>query len=453
MNLETLRSELQVVVRLAATMAATRLLTYLSGVISMAIVGHFSTVAMASLTLAIAVQQVMIVACFSGLVGTETEVAKRYGAGEHREATAFAVSSILVGLSLGILMAGMSLGFYSMLASHPSGSGIDASSPLLTIGCGIPALCVYLSISFYFEAIQRPRIVLFLAALGTFVNAIATYGLVRIATSISVSPEFSAALALTLSRFLQASVALALVIWLNRTEVRSAVLRSRDRFLKDFAALVKIGVPAGTADALTTIAVSSMTLLVGRLGVVALNAYQIASQWLGLLMLIGAGCATAATIRATQAVGNQDHIRAVSATIAGIVVLIALDVIVAIAYLTAPGLWSQMYGVSQHAARYAIWNQAWATLIFVIECPLVLLIGVGRAHGITVKLPAIKAACFIVIALPICFWIVTRLTNPLPFLLAGIAPAVAVALSVIAWKMRGALGIGNVEARAGVSRL
>ncbi|KVN25738.1 hypothetical protein WT11_01740 [Burkholderia stagnalis] len=446
-----LREEFFVIARLAATMATTRMLSYVSGIITMSILGHYSTVGMASLTLAMAIQQVMVAASFSGLVGTETEVAKRHGAGEHERATAFVLSSILVAFGMGCLMSALSVIVSWVFASRHAADGVDAFSPLQTIGYGMPAFCIYLSISFYFEATQRPRFVLLLAILGTSVTALATFWLVHASSALGISSESSAALALTLSRYVLAAVALAMVLWMNRRGLSAAMGQIGTCLPHDCLALLKIGVPAGFADAMTTVSVSSMTWFVGNLGVVALNAYQIASQWLGLLMLIGAGCATAATIRATQAMGALDRTRAVNAASAGIMLLLMLDAIAWIAYLAIPGLWAHIYGASPEVTRYAIPNQKWATLIFAIECPLILLIGVGRAYRLTVRLPVIKACCFILIALPACVCVVRYFSDPLPYLLSGIVPAVLVALLIVAWNMRPIFDSGHAETKLNAS--
>jgi MATE family multidrug resistance protein len=439
---QKLKLETFAIARFASTMVATRVFAFAQTLTIMIVLGRYSASGMAGMTLALAIGQVMVVASFSMLIGIETEVARRHGAQDKQGVARILLSGLGFAVLTGLLMAVISLLAYILLLPSLGESSKYADSLVYTLpalkmlGLGMPAFCAYLAISFYFEAIGEAKIVLFLSIFGWLVGLVCALILIPDHLHLGIGPSMGAALSLTVARVAEAALALLILLTKKPRIFANAFSKMREHFWPDAKTLLAIGVPMCLADSMTTVAVSSMTGLVGALGSQALNIYQIATHFLAMLMLIGTGVTAAITIRITNAIGAKDvQLEAITMR-SGFLLLFMLDAAVILLYFLFPHAWPGFYAANADVTGHASTNQIWSILVFCIECPLILLVGIGRAKGMTARLPIIKAACFIGIALPMAFFITKHYTNPLPYLLFGLVPTVVVALAAASWQMR-----------------
>jgi multidrug resistance protein, MATE family len=437
-QMSELANEAWAIARFAYAMVATRIFAFAQGMLIMLLLGRHSPAGMASMSLALAIGQVLIVLGFSALIGTETEVARRHGAKDRAGIGQFMLSAYAYALLVGTLMAVLAVLACLILGqaswAHTGGyvETMNTTLPaILVIGLGLLPYCLYLTSSFYLEATGKPKLNTALSICGLVAGVGSALVLIPDYPGLGLSPGIGAAWALTMARTLQGMLALAIVL-LDIGPMLAGAARKFSTAFRDHArALLAIGLPMSLADSTTTVAVSSMTFLVGSLGAAALNTYQISSHFLALLMLIGTGITTGITIRVTHAIGAGDAGAERLATCGGGLLLVLLDVTVLCLLAAFPRLWPSLYTIPADTATFVSFNQIWALLVFALECPLILMIGIGRAKGMTVRLPTIKAACFAGIALPLACGVV-RLETPQPFLLASLVPAVAVAF-LVAW--------------------
>lgn len=433
-----LLQEARAAARFSAPMVGTRIFAFGQSMVVVAILGRHSLVDMAGMSLAAAVGQVLIMLGFGGLIGTQTEIARRYGAKDHSGVLTVLASSYVFALMFGIALGCGGFLVFKGVAALPWASvggyreTVAIALPAMKVlAIGMPAYCIYLASSYYLEATRQPKYDTLLSVGGLVVAAITASVLIPDSLGLGLRPGLGAAWTLTTLRILQAVAAVCIVIAKTSGSLLEGFARLKQAFWPHTRALLRIGIPFALADCLTTAAVSSMTFLVGALGVSALNVYQMSTHFLALLMLAGTGVTTAITVRVTNAIGAGDIEDEERAASGGLLLLIILDSLVLLLFLGFPGGWSLIYSADPLVAGYVTSNQAWALLVFMLECPLVLMIGIGRAKGLTVRLPTIKAICFAVIALPVTYALLTLLKEPRPFLLLGLVPTVFVALAVI----------------------
>lgn len=429
--------------KLVLAMVATRIFAFTQAMVVMVILGRYSGTEMAGMSMATAVSQVLIVLGFSMMIGAETEIAKRHGAGNNGGAVQFLMSSYLFAFIVGLLMVVLALSaghlIVALKLSEKDGYGeaIDVTlSAIKVIAIGFPAFCLYLTSSYYFEATCQPKIETMLAVLGLVVAVGCALILIPDRLGLGISPGFGAAWSLTAMRIVQATVSVSVVTWKTGKEMKRQAGQLFRCFWMDAKDLLSIGIPMSLADCTTTVAVSLMTFMVGSLGSSALNVYQMSSHFLAVMMLIGSGLVSGVTIRVTNAIGAKDIDKENLSLSGGLLLLIFVDAIILSIYLLFPASWASIYKTTSELTAFVAWNQIWALLVFLIECPLMLLIGIGRAKGLTGKLPTIKAMCFVFISLPITYMIITRAAEPRPMLLASLVPTVAAALVITMLQFR-----------------
>jgi MATE family multidrug resistance protein len=181
----------------------------------------------------------------------------------------------------------------------------------------------------------------------------------------------------------------ALVMWFEFAAMIGVVLFTRMRrvgLLQRFSPpdfgeigrLLRLGVPIGTTMFVEMAVFSLITLLIGRLGVDAVAAHQIASNVGGLTFMIPLALGTAATIRVGYNVGADDLARA---RIAGGVTLaasLAFALVTAAAVLSLSGWIPTLYSTDAEViavatrllvliAIYQVFDDAQATLIGILR--------------------------------------------------------------------------------------
>ena len=312
-------------VRLAVPMIVARAGLLIMVAVDTAMIGHYGTLDLAFYAAANALQVIMILVAVGLLQGTVVLVAQAHGAGTHQDCGGYWRVSLVHGLALGVVMAGICflgeiiLSLIGQTAELAAGGG----GVLRMISWGLPALTMWVATSFFLEGLSRPLPVMMLTILAVFANAglnvIFIYGALG-------APEMGAE---------GAAMATSITRWAMFAVLTIYVLNLRDRadlgiggairnFRQTARKLRSIGLPMGAARGLEAGAFSALVMLAGLLGTVPLAGYQIAFNMVALVFMSAIGVAGAGTIRVGNAVGrhNPADIRLAGWSALGLITLI-----------------------------------------------------------------------------------------------------------------------------------
>lgn len=297
------------------------------GLVDSAMVGHYSTLALAASALALNVSNIPAVFGFGAMSGLSVRVAQAQGAGDDERTAELLRHGMWLSLWLGLLISGLMLAMIPLL-DHlgQSPEVVRESKPFFALlAISIAPALVGMAAKSFGEAMQHPwpPTLLFLASipLTAFFNWMLVYG--------NLGAPALGLLGSGIATLLARSIATgALLLWLFKSarfqSVRPSVWRGRLQAL-EVRELARIGVPSGVQVAIEVGAFSAGALIVGMLGEAPLAAHQVAITCAATTFMLPLGLAIATTVRIGNAIGARqlDEVRAIgtSSAIMGTVVM------------------------------------------------------------------------------------------------------------------------------------
>lgn len=138
-----------------------------------AIIGHLSTTSLAGLGVAANVIGLLIGLSVFLAYGTTATVARRLGAGDRSGALATGLDGMLLGLALGIVLAGvLALAAGTITGWYPIEAAVQGQATiyLRIVGCGLPAVLVMLASTGVLRGLQDTRTPLYVAVAANVIN-------------------------------------------------------------------------------------------------------------------------------------------------------------------------------------------------------------------------------------------------------------------------------------------
>ncbi|HVY30324.1 MAG TPA: MATE family efflux transporter [Polyangiaceae bacterium] len=326
-------SLVQRLLRLAWPVALARLGIMGMGVVDVMVVGQLAPQQLAWQALGWTPINVLVVSGIGLLFGVQVLAAKALGAGAPHEAGGAwrrglfvaAVAGVFASCAVWILGAHLfsAFGIGDELAQHSARvSGILALS--------VPTYLVYVTCSFFLEAVQRP-----------FASTVAMWGTnaVNLVLNLLLVPRFGAEGSAWCTVGARLFLAVLMVVWILRLpEAERFGLRQRGRG-PSWSALLGVGAATAVSNAAESGAFSGMTILAGRLGADAVASYQILLNLLAIVFMLSLGVSSATSVLTAEAVGRKVPADATRATFTGLAVNSGVMLVVALLVLTfAPSI-------------------------------------------------------------------------------------------------------------------
>lgn len=308
MTAEPLSRQLWELLRLSGPVIVSRTGIIAMGVVDIAFLGRAGAEQVAYMTIAGMFIGTIIVGSIGLMVGTMVEAAYAFGAGDERECGQVWRRSLPYALVVGVGgAAACILGgpFYRLTGQDPDiargGAGV-----LLILGLCLPGTALFVTTTFFLEAIKRPlpgMVTILLAnLLNAFLNWVFVFGHLG---SPSLGAEGSAiATAVTRSAMALGLIAYVLVMADRR---RFAVRERPSHPWRDGARARNMGYATGASYGFEAAAFGSMSLFAGWLGPVELAGWGIAINAMALVFMTAVGLGVGTSVRVGHARGRADR--------------------------------------------------------------------------------------------------------------------------------------------------
>ncbi|MEM7188760.1 MAG: MATE family efflux transporter [Pseudomonadota bacterium] len=277
---------------------------------------------------------------------------------------------------------------------------------------GLLAQAVFACCAFYLESTRRPMAALMAMVAANVLNAGLNWVMIFGNLGWPEQGAEGAAWASTIARF--ASAGILLWIILGQRDAIAAGVRGVTQGLwgpggwQAGAMMRKLGMSAGLSNGFETIGFAAMTLMAGRLGAAALDAYAISHNLVSTLFMVGLGLAVATGVRVGQNIGAGQPREAAFAGWTGLlvafvmmgvlgVVVFAMNTEIARVYTNDPALIARTAGLLLFAA-----------FVFMPDSLQVVMGQALRAMG-DAWVPLFGyVASFILLMIPLGWWITNR---------------------------------------------
>jgi MATE family multidrug resistance protein len=206
----------------------------------------------------------------------------------------------------------------------------------------VPLHLVFISASFFVEAIQRPVIATWLMWIANILN---------LGLNLWLVPGHGALGSAWATVGARAFLALSLMLWVLRLpEARALGLRHRVT-TPGYGAFLRVGTAAAISQAAESSAFSGMTVIAGRLSAQAVASYQILLNLLAVVFMVALGFGTATAVLTSEALGRDAPRDAARASWGGLAVnSVVMACIGLVTYLLAEPI-ASAYTVDVDVAR------------------------------------------------------------------------------------------------------
>lgn len=321
---------------------------------------------------------------------------------------------------------------------YPAETAADGGAVARALAPGLLAQVLFAACAFYLEATRRPLYSLSAMVLANLVNLGLNWVMIFGHLGWPEMGAVGAALASTVARF----AALGMMIWV--------ILRQPDPHGAGVAGpwetawgpggwragypMRRLGLSAGLSNGFETIGFAAMMMIAGTLGTAALDAYSISHNLVATVFMVGLGLSVATGVRVGAAAGAGDAREAALAGWTGL--LVALAVMgslaglvlvfrhhIALAYTDVPELAARAAGVFLFSA-----------FIFVPDTLQVVLGQAVRALGDAWLPVAAYILSFVVLMVPLGWWLARQGGWEERGLVVAIIAACIVAAGLLIWR-------------------
>lgn len=337
MQLQLLRNEINLTIRLASPLIAALLAQTTMELVNSLMLGQLGPEALAAGGLGMALFFMLMVICVGLLNAAGVLIARSYGAGNHSEINIIISQAIYLAGFLGVICMGFLWfvpQFLLWIGEEPE-IVTGASLFLHALLWGFPPLLVFFALREFVAALSFTRIIMILSlcitpltALGNYILMYGKFGLP--ALGIAGIGYSTAGLEWCLV------IAMLYYIFKNNT-LNPYIYRGLQPIIwKKIGEIIKLGVPVSMTMGFEVGLFSVTTLMMGYFGAVALAAHQIALQCATFAFMFPLGLAQATAIRVGQTLGAGSVMRAKYAGYAGLILGVVIAIITAIICLSFP---------------------------------------------------------------------------------------------------------------------
>ena len=271
------------------------------------------------------------------LMALDPLVSQALGAGDAQRAAAAVQRGLIlsIGLALGVTALMLPARSLLVLLGQPTEIVTDAAAYLHVSIPGVLPFLVFVVLRQSLQAMHRVAAVVWVILATNALNAALNWVFLFGHAGSPPLGAIGSALATCIARWVMA-LGLLVIGW---PSLRT-MLVPLHREIRDAGALrhmLGIGVPIGLQQLLEAGAFGAVGLLMGRLGVTALAAHQVAISLAALTFMVPLGVGAAAAVRVGHAIGARDAGRVQAATRAAYICGVGFMCITAAAFLLVPG--------------------------------------------------------------------------------------------------------------------
>jgi MATE family multidrug resistance protein len=377
------RSTLKDLLNLAWPVVLARIGIMTMGLTDAIVVGHYASRELAYHSLAWAPSSVVLTTAVGLMMGVQILTARLRGEGRHAEIGAVLRRGVVYAVQIGIaaMLALAVFGPWVMQnVSFGEGLGEGASGPLVVFALSMPAYLLSIAGQFFLEGLSKPKPGMWAMWVANGVNIGLNLLLVPDLLGLGVDGAVASAWATFGAR---TALAVFLVVYILRLpEAKTWNLwakPARDRAVE--REQVKVGLGAGASNFIEVGAFAAMTLIAGLLGTNETASWAIVINMSAIVFMLPMGLSSATAVLVGRAYGAQDRAGVMRAGLAGMGVVAALTLIVALVIWPTASVVVGAY--TNDPALIAIAGPALvlATLFFVADGIQVVAAQANRAAG------------------------------------------------------------------------
>jgi multidrug resistance protein, MATE family len=317
LSLTDFRREVRPMLRLALPLVLTELSWMIMGLVDTMMVGRlpYSAVAIGAVSLGTIFFYTIGIFGSSIMLGLDTLVAQAYGAGKLEECHRILWNAVYLALVLSPALVFVVLAILPFLNDF----GIDPEVLHYTVPfvkilawSAIP-LVSYVIFRRYLQSMAIVKPVVFAGVSANLVNLLGNWSLVYGHLGLPALGVTGSGWSTLISRVYMAAVLAVAIVYYDRKRASGLWRASRRLEMARIKELLRLGVPAATQLLLEISAFTVTTVLIARLGAVALAGNQIALNVVSITFMVPLGISSAAAVRVGHAIGARDPHGAVRA--------------------------------------------------------------------------------------------------------------------------------------------
>ena len=274
-------------------------------------VGHVGVIPLAACAFANTVLAVPLVFGFAVISSVSVRASLAFGAGRDRMSGEALRAGLLVGISLGIFVAGLIHASVPLLPMLGQGHEITAASKNYLILCAWSAVPVFVTSAAknFCEALSRPWVPFWLMMGGVVLNIGLNWVLIYGNLGVPAMGLNGAGVATALARILVAVAMVAYVVLASGLKQNLPTSWLAPGLMAEIQRLLAIGLPSGGMHLAEVSGFAFGSLMMGWLGPGALAAHQIAITCAATTFMIPLGLSQAISVRIGQARGALEDDR------------------------------------------------------------------------------------------------------------------------------------------------
>lgn len=371
-------------------------------------VGRYDGNELAYLGLGLTVQMVLMMVAIGFMQGVMILTSQSFGAGRLRRCGAVWKVGIVVGGTLGVIFAFLSLITETFLVV--TGQNPELVSGAATVAFhfswGMPAMLLYIACSYFMEGITRPVYamiaMLFANVLNVAMNWILIFGWGDLVPPMGAE---GAVIATSITRwFIFFFMLWAILYTLDRRQygLQLSFADLKQPFFWGLTGrMFRISYPMGIGQGFDAAAFSSLVLMAGLMGAAATGAYQISQNLVALVTMISIGMSAATSVRVGNAIGRREPTDVKLAGWTGIFLGVVFMVPGTIAFMAFPGFFAAAFTTSEPVIEISVGTIWVAGAMLMFGAALWVTLGALRGAGDTMMAMVLQVVPLWLISVPL----------------------------------------------------
>ena len=302
------RRHLSELVRLATPVTISRAGILLLATTDIAMLGRLDSYELARYTLGTSPFVILMVIGIGLLFGTSVATSHAHGEGDHRQAGAVWRHSLPHAVLIGLLFMGLcQLGESYFTATRQAPDMISgASSVSAYLGLGLLPTMLFITCSFFLEALRRPMPVLISIGIANLVNIGLNAVLIFGGLGLPAMGADGAAIATAIARTAMAIFLFGYIWFLRDHQLFGLRDRQTESWIRGGRQQRAYGYAAGLSFGFETLSFGVMNIFAGWLGEGPLAIFGVVMNLMSVLFMIALGIAAATSVRVGIAHGRKD---------------------------------------------------------------------------------------------------------------------------------------------------
>jgi multidrug resistance protein, MATE family len=416
-------------------------------------VGRYATSELAWLSLANrSVVMFLLIVAIGLLMGVLVSTSTAFGRGDFAECGRVWRRSMPYAVGIGLVMLALTLTAPRLMQLLAADEVIAAESArlVLILGLGLPAHLLFFCSTAFLEGVRRPYVPMLILLAANALNVLLNYALIFGNLG---APELGAAgsaWTTTIVRWVIAGLVVGYV-WIVPSMQRFQVRRRYEGRWSDWSHQRAIGYASAVSIGTEVGAFAGVAVIAEKLGALELAAQEIVFNVLGIPFMLAVGFGAATAVRVAIAHGRGDRADTAAAGWIGIGAAGVLLGSIAVAIALMPGALFALHSSDAALAMIAVPAIAFAALVAFFDGGQATITMGLRGLGETWWPTALQAVAYLVIMLPLCWYLGITLGRGLIGLLEATLLASMFAVVAQSLRFRWLTGAG-AAARAGAAR-